>query len=388
MKALRRQRTTIRAVKDIAQSFTVTLIALGLTAGFIMVGMAFLAITGSANLPEPIAVPLTSVAVRRAASHSTATWTPSPTSAPPSPTPTATISAELVANPLAQYTVDYLTTRAYDGGAVLRESLWAQSASWEQWIISYTSDGIRVTGLMTIPIGQGDGPFPVLILLHGGLEQASYRPGDDTNMHARYFAQHGYLTIAPDYRTYNDTGGSGSPLKLPWTVDVMNLIAALPSIPEADSARVGVLGHSRGGGIGTHLMVISHDIQAISLYAPLNADEAVNWDLYANTLRIEWAVTDATIYGTPETNPEGYRLISPIYYLDRVQMAVQIHHGSADDVIPVEWSRDLAERLAALGRDVTYYEYPGAGHTFHNSDYNLFLERNLAFFDAYVKNRQ
>jgi len=109
------------------------------------------------------------------------------------------------------------------------------------------------------------------------------------------------------------------------------------------------------------------------------------WYRYRDVFNSTWPVTDAEIYGSPETNPDGYYQVSPINYLDRVSMPVQLHHGDADNVVPVEWSRDLNQRLLDLGKNIEYYEYPGGTHTFVGEMYALFLERNLVFFDTYVK---
>ncbi len=323
---------------------------------------------------------------------------PPPDAVLPTPVlgPTATLSAAPTAtaqptlateNPLYLYTVDYLMQRGYDGGEIVKEALIARTEAYDEWSISYTTDeNIRVTGLANIP--HGEGPWPVIVLLHGGYDQSVYQPGDGTRNHADYFARNGYLTIAPDYRSYNNTEGSGSPLKIPWSVDALNLVEALDTLPEADAARVGLLGHSRGGGVASYPIVLSSrwpQIKAAVLYAPLSFDQAENWRRYVNYFGAEWPTFDAEKYGSPETNPEGYALVSPINYLDRVVIPVQIHHGTDDSVLPVEWSRELSARLDALGKTVDYYEYPEAGHTFYNEDYILFSRRALEFFDEYVK---
>jgi fermentation-respiration switch protein FrsA (DUF1100 family)/LysM repeat protein len=287
------------------------------------------------------------------------------------------------ANPLADYTIDMLSTRSYYGGTIVKEGINVEANAYTQYVISYDSDGIYVTGLMNVP-KDGEGPWPVIIVLHGGIDQSSYQPGDGTFEHGDFFARHGYVVFMPDYRSYNDTEGSGSPLKIPWVIDIMNLIAALPTAPEADPSRVGVMGQSRGGGLAGYIMVIS-DVQAVSLYNPLSTDQALVWYRYRDVFNSTWPVTDAEIYGSPETNPDGYYQVSPNNYLDRISMPVQLHHGDADNVVPVEWSRDLNQRLLDLGKNIEYYEYPGGPHTFVGEMYDLFLERNLVFFDTYVK---
>lgn len=311
---------------------------------------------------------------------------PQPGTPGATPLPPATEQPPLTDNPLGPYSIPALASRSYDGGTITRQFRTVRVAEYEQWSFSYTSDDLYVTGLMNVP--SGEGPFPVVILLHGGIDQDVYAQGDGTNGPADFFARNGYLTVAPDYRTYNDTGGSGSPLKIPWVIDVLNLIAALPTLPEADAERIGVWGDSRGGWIAGHLMVISREVDAVTLYAPLHLDQAVVWDLYANALGREWARNDAAIYGSPETNPEGYQAASPYAYLDRVAVPVQIHHGALDGVAPVEWSADLAARLEERGKQVEYWEYPGAEHTFAGADYRLMLDRTLAFFESYLQSDQ
>jgi uncharacterized protein len=287
-------------------------------------------------------------------------------------------------NALAEYSIDALTTRAYDGGTIVKEAKLANNGAYEQWAISYTSDDIYVTGLMNVPV-EGEAPFPVVIMLHGGISQEAYEQGDDTAAQMDYLARQGYLTIAPDYRTYNNTEGSGTPLKIPWVIDVMNLIEALPTLPEADPSRIGAMGHSRGGWLAGYLMVLAPQIDAISLYASLSLDQAVVWEIYNTSFGAEWPAEDGYIYGTPDSNPAGYAMISPINYLSRVSMPVQIHHGTADGTLPVRWSRDLAAELESLGKVVEFYEYPSADHTFYGDDYANLMQRTLDFFNTYVK---
>lgn len=56
------------------------------------------------------------------------------------------------------------------------------------------------------------------------------------------------------------------------------------------------------------------------------------------------------------------RLRSALQNAERLTMPVYLCHGSADALIPVEWTRRLAEKLQVLGRKVEYEELPGGGH--------------------------
>ncbi|MBK8137374.1 MAG: hypothetical protein IPK52_16425 [Chloroflexi bacterium] len=52
------------------------------------------------------------------------------------------------------------------------------------------------------------------------------------------------MTVAPDYRSWGDSEWGVSLFHGGLTVDVLNLISALETVPEADMSRIGMWGHS------------------------------------------------------------------------------------------------------------------------------------------------
>jgi dienelactone hydrolase len=304
-----------------------------------------------------------------------------PFSQPPTPTP---FNATATPDPFVGLTIDDLSAREYGGGAIEvgEVDLWAPSFT--RYKIFYPSDGLAISGLMDVP--NGPGPFPVVVVAHGYFDPDYYYSGRGSAPIADYLAERGYLTIMPDYRNYGDSDFGPNPFRIGYVVDVMNLIALLDTLPMADPERVGVLGHSLGGGVATYVMVLAGErVDAVVLYAPMSADQAVNfWHTWSWWDR-ELMDAHAMVYGTPDDSPLGYAHISPINYLDRVKMPVMIHHGTIDAQVPVEWSDELAQRLLGAGVDVTYYTYRNVGHTFTWWAWDLFMKRNLDFFDEYVR---
>jgi dienelactone hydrolase len=327
---------------------------------------------GVFSTPSPTATP---TATRPAPTPRDAFDTPTPTltvSPTPSPTP----------DPLAPYTITALAARTYGEGDILvREELDTEEP-FQRYVIEYPSDGITVTGLMDVPYGEG--PFPVVIVLHGYIAPERYRRGDDSLVVADYFARRGYAAIMPDYRGYMGAAGGPNPLRIPYAIDVLNLVESLDTLDALDATRVGLIGHSMGGGVAAYLMVLSERVDAVVLYGAMSADQAANWAYIGAHWSRYWMAFTAEQYGSPEADPARYAAISPISYLDRVHAPVQLHHGTADGEVPIEWSRDLAARLADEGVDVALYEYEGAGHTFFGADLGLFLERVGDFMGAWV----
>ena len=207
--------------------------------------------------PTPIILPLPAEAT---------TAPPTATAIPPSPTPTAT------PHPLAGVTLDALRARDYPGGPVERLATLETTDVYTRYHIAYPSDGLRVTGIMQVPAGAG--PFPVIILNHGYHERDAYWPGSGTWMAAEFLNRRGYLTVAPDYRSWGASEWGPSLFHTGLLADVLNLIGALATVPEADTTRLGMWGHSMGGGITTKALTIDPRIRAAVLYAPNSADDA------------------------------------------------------------------------------------------------------------------
>ena len=75
------------------------------------------------------------------------------------------------------------------------------------YLIDYPSDGLTITGVMQIPVGEG--PFPVILMNHGFFARSVYHSGDGTDRASPYLAEHGYITIASDYRSWGEFGHRG-----------------------------------------------------------------------------------------------------------------------------------------------------------------------------------
>ena len=199
-------------------------------------------------------------------------------------------------------------------------------------------------------------------------------------------ASNGYVAVAPDYRNYAGSD-DGDHLFVPgYVYDVRNLLVALKELPEVDGARIGIMGHSMGGGITLQSLVSGADIKVAALFGTVSANEAENWDARVN----RWgggpeAGALAERYGTPAEAPEIYARMSPASYWDAVTAPVIIHHGDADNVTPIQWAYDVEAGLRAAGKPVELYVYPGAGHSLNGADFDLAMARTLAFFDAVLR---
>lgn len=296
--------------------------------------------------------------------------------------PTRTAAPSLTPDPFAPYYVESLRARSYGPGPIEIVDTLGRASSFTRYLIAYPSDGLRITGMMNVP--DGEGPFPVIVLNHGYYDPAVYTTGRGTQAAADNFARRGYLTLAPDYRNYGGSDSGPNYFRVGYAVDVLNLIASVGSLSGARADRVGLWGHSMGGGVTIAVMVVGPPgVRGAVLYGAMSGDMRDNYYRIAyfrgaDTPGPDWPVA-------PDAAPAMYARLSPINYLQYVGVPALIHHGDLDDQVPPAWSRRLAEALTAAGRQATLYTYPTAGHSFFDSDWNLFMRRNLEFFDEVLK---
>lgn len=345
-------------------------------------------LTPTATLPPPQVVIETSTSIPQPSD------TPAPTSTP--------TTQELI----FPYTVEGLRQHDYQGGEIhIRETL-VETDQYTGYLIDYPSDGLTITGVMQIPVGEG--PFPVIVMNHGFYARSVFSSGDGTDRSSAFLAEHGYITLASDYRSWGDSDVAESLFYSGLVIDVINLLNAIPSIPEADPDRIGMWGHSMGGGVTIKVLTIDPRVKAGVLYSPVSADHAdiiARWgngcfgDIAAGELVIGCNSADVVplelpldlqnAYSFAAQNPEMMEQISPIFHLDRVTAPVQIHYGSEDGQTlsgtPPQWSVKVTQALRDSGKYAELYEYTGQGHSFIGQPWFDFMIRVLNFFNQHLK---
>lgn len=271
--------------------------------------------------------------------------------------------------------------RGFTVGRVL-----AQNSAYTRYYITYRSGELAISGIMNVP--KGEGPWPVLILNHGYIDPAVYTNGRGLKREQDYLARRGYVVIHPDYRSHaesDDDPEADRRFRLGYTEDVINVIHAVRAagLPYVDAERIGMLGHSMGGGIAWQIAVMQPElVDAFVLLAPVSADARDNFEKWMSR-RPEAAQAIVTEHGSPAENPAFWDAISPVTFFSEVAAPVMIHHGSADASVPLAWSQRAADALRAAGKDVTLQVYPGEPHEFIDA-WPAVVERTAAFFDRYV----
>ncbi len=323
---------------------------------------------------------------------STPTRTPSPTvtlsptiTPTPTDTPTPTVTPTPTLSPMDAYTIPGLRERKYPGGTIQVRAVLTTTEVFTRYYIDYPSDGLTITGIMQVP--PGDGPFPVIILNHGYIDADLYWSGADTWRAAEYLNRRGYLTLAPDFRGW---GQSDHARNYFWTgqlIDTLNAVGSLASVAQADPRRVGMWGHSMGGGVTADAIAVDPRIKAAVIYAPTSADKGASQRWYRTPPESPSVPVDealARAFRDASFDHNFLERASPINYFALVTAPVQIHSGTADTMCSPMWAEDIYQALRDAGKEVSYFSYRGEGHAFDGQGWEVFMGRAGDFFDRYV----
>ncbi len=330
----------------------------------------------------------------------TATAGPSPT---PSATPVPLVTPptlDLELDEMYPLMVEYMRQQEYPGSDVVIEEVLAPGVNYNRYLASYRSEGLKIYALLTVPTGPKPVTgWPVIIFNHGYIPPEIYRTTERYVAYVDGFARNGYIVFRSDYRGHGfsegePTSSRGDPA---YTIDVLNAVATMKRYADADPKRIGMWGHSMGGLLTLRAMVTTKDIKVgviwagvvapyDMLYRQRNPDatpEAPPSDP-TTVQRRRWRQEMIDRFGEPDENPAAWAAISPNSYVSEISGPLQLHHGTADEEVPLEYSQILNAQIVSVGGVVEYYEYPGDNHNL-SVNFGTVMARSVAFFDQYLK---
>jgi dipeptidyl aminopeptidase/acylaminoacyl peptidase len=240
--------------------------------------------------------------------------------------------------------------------AAAREQQLIDRAGWvvHRDLLPHSQDARkRVELFWTRP--AGDGPYPVLLLVHGHQEQL--RNGGEAFVRTGrlgVIAARGYVAAALSQPGYGDSDGPPDYCG-PFTQDAtMVAIDFLRRQPFVDSKRVALYGYSRGAIVAS--MVATRDPRLAAVVLGAGAYDFFSW--YPTPL----PGIDANIRLETGASTEAFRARSAIYHAEQIRAPVLLLHGAQDERIPVQQAEAFAEKLRASGVAVTLKIFPSARH--------------------------
>ncbi len=202
----------------------------------------------------------------------------------------------------------------------------------------------------------GDGPWPLVILIHGGFWKV---PWDRTLMTplADDLPARGLAAWNVEYRRLGQEGGGW-----PGTLDDVAAAAdAVAGLDDVDPTRVVTVGHSAGGHLALWLAARRRIAPGQPGAAPVvQPRAAVSLAGVADLARgaaddLGDGACAALLGGQPGEVPDRYAAASPIELLP-LAVPVLLVHGAADDIVPPGQSRAFARSAAIAGDEVELVE--------------------------------
>jgi len=251
---------------------------------------------------------------------------------------------------------------------------------------------------------EGDGPFPVVLHIHGG----AFAMGDKRDIHINPFLhglKRGYAVVSVNYRL---SGEAIFPAGLQDIKAAIRWLRANSAKYHLDGNRIAACGGSAGGYYAAMVCLTPNvaELDDLSLgnpEYPCNVQAAVDWFGPIDFLRMDEQLAESGLgpcdhseADSPESRylgakiteiPEKVRLANPMTYVHADMPPILIQHGRIDAMVPVQQSMGLVHKLEeSVSHDRFEFdilENAGHGDPLFESEDNM--KRVFQFLDRYLK---
>lgn len=299
--------------------------------------------------------------------------------------------------PFQELTIPYLRERKYTSTlGELKE--YRTNSNYTSYLTSYDSDGLKINGLITIPNGDKTKKHPAIVFVHGYIAPSIYKTTEKYVDYVDYLAKNGYVVFKIDLRGHGDSDGEamGAYYSGDYIVDTINAYKALENAEFVDVNNIGLWGHSMAGNVTLRTFAVMPQIPAVAIWAGAG---------FTYTDLLEYRISDMSyrpptqnterakrreelrkLYGDFDPNNEFWKKVTPSNYLTDLTGSLGLFHAVDDNVVSVEYSRNLKKLLDKVGVSNEYNEYQSGGHNISGNSFARAMEATVKFFDTNLKN--
>jgi uncharacterized protein len=251
----------------------------------------------------------------------------------------------------------------------------------------------KVSGLINIP--EKEGVYPVIVMLRGFVDPKIYSTGIGTKRAGEYFAQNGFITLAPDFLGYGESDMASTNSiedRFQTYATTFTLLSSLNNLNtgldasysgkiKADISKVGIWAHSNGGQIAISTLEITGKNYPTVLWAPVSKPFPYSVLYFTDEFDDHGKALRKVIANFEDDY--DIELYSPSNFYPWINAPVEIHQGTTDDSVPLKWSDNLVSDLKKIGKDVTYFTYPGADHNL-TPGWETAVKRSQDFYKSHL----
>ena len=200
--------------------------------------------------------------------------------------------------------------------------------------------------------------YPVLIYVYGGPGHQTVNNSwaDSDFWWMQLLAQHGIISVSINNR---GSGAQGEVFKKMTylqlgkyeTEDMITLAKYMAKQPYVDGSRIGIYGWSYGGFMAANGITKGADV----ISTAVSVAPVTNWRYYDN-------VYTERFMRTPQENPDGYDLNSPVHNTELIKGNYLLCHGSGDDNVHYQNAMELIKAMISNGKQFDLMIYPNKNH--------------------------
>ena len=266
-------------------------------------------------------------------------------------------------------------------------------ASAEEKLVLKDGAGQDISAVIFLPKGQ-EPPYRTVICSHGFGGTMDY----GSKAYAKFFAQNGYAAVAFNFRPDGKMDMSDSSV-LTETATLNAVIDQISAREDTDAGHLFLFGESQGGFDSTHAAFSRKDIRGLVLLYPAFVLQYDSWSRHPEISGgepFDPAFFDPASLSleliTAEEDKMGWFTFSRFYTLDslsfniyaemrQIPLPVLIVHGTADQVVPIQYGRDAADPDKGFPH-ARILEIKGANHGFSGAAWQQAADEALAFING------
>ena len=200
--------------------------------------------------------------------------------------------------------------------------------------------------------------YPVLIYVYGGPGHQTVNNSwaDSDFWWLQLLAQHGIISVSINNR---GSGAQGEVFKKMTylqlgkyeTEDMITLAKYMAKQPYVNADKIGIYGWSYGGFMAANGITKGADV----ISTAVSVAPVTNWRYYDN-------VYTERFMRTPQENPDGYDLNSPVHNTELIKGNYLLCHGSGDDNVHYQNAMELIKAMISNGKQFDLMIYPNKNH--------------------------